>query len=189
MNKEPNSENYVSQLQAMTDRVAALEKQLEAIAVSKKKVMIFLGSGTLDRAMAAFMVANWAMAAGFEVAMYCTLWGLALIRKQNLLEGNTMLEKAAKVMMKKGPDNAILSQMHMLGMGTAFMKKLMKEHRFSTLKELMDAAADSGMEFYACETMMGIMGVKKEEIQDGVHCVGGLIYIKKMSEAAINLTF
>lgn len=91
-----------------------------------------------------------------------------------------ILRKAAKIMMKKGPDNAVLSQMHMMGMGTKFMKQLMKQHNLFSLKEFMGTAQDLGVQVYTCEKMMGVMGITKEELADEAQTmswkIGSLAY-------------
>jgi peroxiredoxin family protein len=46
---------------------------------SKKTIIVF--SGDLDRAIAAFIIANGAAAMGDEVTMFFTFWGLSLLRK------------------------------------------------------------------------------------------------------------
>ena len=46
---------------------------------SKKTLIVF--SGDLDRAIAAFIIANGAAAMGDEVTMFFTFWGLSLLRK------------------------------------------------------------------------------------------------------------
>lgn len=184
ISKNNDQEKVISEL---TSRIAALEKQIAVVpAPGGKKMMIFLMNGNMDTAFATFMVTNWAVAMGYEVGVYCTLWGLNLLRTKTDLHDNTLLEKTAKILMKKGPDKAILSQLHMFGIGTVFMKQLMKEHKFSSVKELIEAAMDIGVQFYACEVMMGLMGCRKDELYEKVQIIGGLDYMKKASEASIN---
>ena len=45
----------------------------------KKTIIVF--SGDLDKAMAAFIIANGAAAMGDEVTMFFTFWGLNILRK------------------------------------------------------------------------------------------------------------
>lgn len=188
MNNRENEEQAL-RIKELTSRIELLEKQVQTLGPAKKKLLIVLSSGTMDKAMVAFMVANWAVAMKYEVNIFCTLWALALLRKKNKMEGNTFLEKAAKIMMKKGPDNAVLSQMHMMGMGTSFMKQLLKQHNFSSLKESMASAQELGVQIYTCEKMMNVMGVKNEEIAEGVQTMSWVEFIEKMSEASVTLTF
>jgi peroxiredoxin family protein len=184
----PTLEHYQRQIHALTTRIESLEGQVSQMQ-SKKKLMIFLCSGTLDRAVSAFTTSNLAVATGYQVDMFCTLWAISLFRKHSVFKDNTLLEKAAKIMLRRGPNNAVLSHMHMFGMGTAFMKKLMKQHNFSSLDELIKTAMEIGVQIYICDVMMNMMGVRKEELIDGVHFEGGMSYIKKMSEASTTLVF
>ena len=60
------------------------------------------------------------------------------------------------------------------------MKKVMKDKNVSSLDELVKAAIDSGIELVACQMSMDVMGIKQEELIDGVK-VGGVGYM--LSEA------
>lgn len=167
-------------------RIETLEKKIALLTSSQKKLVIILTSSFMDKALVALTVANLAAVAGYEVNIFCTLWGVNLLRNTTTLKDNTLLEKAAKMMMKKGPDQAILSQMHMLGLGTKFMKALMKEHKSSSLKDLMETAIEMGVQFHACEMMIAMMGIKKEELIEHVKTMGGMDYVHCMSSASVN---
>ena len=58
--------------------------------------------------------------------------------------------------------------MNMLGMGTAMMKHVMKSKRVDTLQELMAAARQAGVKLVACAMSMDVMGIRREELIDGV---------------------
>lgn len=173
-------------IEELTARVGVLEKKAAAHEAGSKSMTIFLTSNSLDKVTSALMVANWAASMGYQVTFYCSLWAVSLFRKKNIYKENSLLEKTAKLMMKPGPEKATLSQMHMMGMGTVFMKLLMKEHNFADLKTLMESAHDMGIKFYICETMMGLMGVKKEELVEEVQIISGLSYIEIMSKSSVN---
>jgi len=66
--------------------------------------------------------------------------------------------------------------MNMMGMGTAMMRKVMKDKNVSSLDELVKAAVDSGIELVACQMSMDVMGIKLEELIDGVK-IGGVGYM------------
>ncbi len=48
---------------------------------TKKTIILF--SGDFDKAMAALIIANGAAAMGDDVTIFCTFWGLNLLRKTN----------------------------------------------------------------------------------------------------------
>lgn len=151
-----------------------------------KKMTVFLISNTLDKVIPAMGLINWGLSMGYEVNVYFSMWAINLVRKKTLLKENTVLEKMAKMMMPAGQDKLILSQMHMMGVGTAFMKRLMKEHNSASFNELFHAAAEMGAKYYACVIMMATMGIKEEELADEVKPLGGVSWYKIVSESSIN---
>lgn len=46
---------------------------------------------------------------------------------------------------------------------------------------------DNGVEFIACQMTMDMMGIKKEELLDGVTVGGVASYMQKAEEAGVNL--
>ena len=144
-------------------------------AKDNKTIVVF--SGDLDKALAAFIIANGAASMGKKVTMFFTFWGLNILRKPekvNVKKG--FIDSMFGTMMPKGTDKLKISQMNMMGMGTAMMKKVMKDKNVSSLDELVQAAVDSGIELVACQMSMDVMGIKLEELIDGVK-LGGVGYM------------
>ena len=68
------------------------------------------------------------------------------------------------------------------------MKRLMKDAGFPKLEEQMAMAREMGVEFIACTTSMGMMGLGKDAFIDGVNSFAGVAtYLAKAREAKINL--
>ena len=140
-----------------------------------KTIIVF--SGDLDKALASFIIANGAASMGKKVTMFFTFWGLNILRKnekQAVKKGP--IDAMFGMMMPRGPEKLKISQMNMMGMGTAMMRKVMKDKNVSSLDELVKAAVDSGIELVACQMSMDVMGIKLEELIDGVK-VGGVGYM------------
>lgn len=137
----------------------------------KKTFVVF--SGDLDKVLAAFVIANGALSMGSEVTMFFTFWGLNALRKnQSQAGGKGLLDKMFGWMMPKGPGKLALSNMHMMGMGTAMMKYVMKQKRVDSLPALMGMARQGGAKMVACTMSMDVMGLKKDELVDGIEFGG-----------------
>ncbi|RKY22163.1 MAG: hypothetical protein DRP90_01280 [Planctomycetota bacterium] len=52
---------------------------------------------------------------------------------------------------------------------------------------LIDTAKDLGVEFYACEMSMNVMGLKEEELMDGVKMAGVATALADASESRVTL--
>lgn len=148
---------------------------------------IVVFSNDLDKALASFIIANGAKASGKNVTMFFTFWGLNILRKTNVNVKKGIIDKMFGIMMPKGSEKLTLSKMNMGGMGSAMMKWVMKNKNISTLSELIQQAQESGVKFIACNMSMDVMGIKEEELIDGVEIGGVAKYISESNNANSNL--
>lgn len=153
----------------------------------KKAQTIVVFSNDLDKALAAFIIANGAKASGHDVTLFFTFWGLNILRKENVTVKKSLIDKMFGFMMPKGADKLTLSKMNMGGVGSMMMKWVMKNKNISTLKELITQAQANGVKFIACQMSMDVMGIKKEELIDGVEIGGVAKYIAESSNSNSNL--
>ncbi|HPO70994.1 MAG TPA: FAD-dependent oxidoreductase [Anaerohalosphaeraceae bacterium] len=169
---------------------ARIEKQAAAGlpgADAKNKTLIVF-SGDFDRAMAAFIIANGAAAMGSRVTMFFTFWGLNLLRRpQPVSVSKTLIEKMFGWMMPRGAEKTGLSRMHMLGVGTQMIKTVMKHKKVASLSELIAKAQANGVRLVACTMTMDLMGIKKQELIDGVEEGGVAMYLSQAEAAGVNL--
>lgn len=136
-----------------------------------KTMIVF--SGDMDKAIAAFIIANGVAAMGHKATMFFTFWGLNLLRKsENVPVKKNLIERMFGFMMPRGANKTTLSKMHMAGMGTRMIKMIMKQKNVASLPEMIQAAQDNGVKLLACQMSMDLMGIKKEELLDGIECVG-----------------
>ncbi len=144
---------------------------------------IVLFSGSLDKALAAFIIANGAAAMGRNVTLFATFWGLNVLKKDKKPRGlkKKFIEKMFGRMLPRGSKKLILSQMHMHGMGTSMIKGIMKKKNVDSLPIMIDAAIKAGVNIVACQMSMDLMGVKKEELLDGVQ-IGGVAAFLEAAE-------
>ena len=151
-----------------------------------KTIVVF--SNDLDRAMASFIIANGAAAMGRKVTMFFTFWGLNVLRKNpSPSVEKSFLDRMFGMMMPKGATKLSLSKMHMAGLGTAMMKKVMGDKKVQTLPELIELAKEQGVRLVACTMTMDVMGLKSEELMDGIEEGGVAAYLGSAETADVNL--
>lgn len=149
------------------------------------KTSLIMFSGDFDRAMAGMIIANGSAAMGNDVTIFFTFWGLNLLRKPSKVKvKKPFMEKMFGGMLPRGPDQAKLSQM---SWATGMMKKTMKRKNVRELHLLMDDARAMGVKFIACTMSMDVMGIRKEELLDGIEYAGVATYIAEADESTINL--
>jgi len=156
--------------------------------MEKQKSTIVLFSGDLDKAIAAFIIANGAAAYDHEVTIFFTFWGLNTLRKdQPVPVKKGLLEKMFGSMMPRGAHRLGLSKMHFAGMGPKMIKHVMKKHNVLSLPQLIELAQEQGVKLVACTMTMDLLGLQKEELMDGVHYAGVAAYLGDAADAKVNL--
>ncbi len=164
-------------------------KKEETLSTSySNQVTIVVFSNDLDKAIAAFIIANGALAMGKNISMFFTFWGLNVLRKEGKVAvKKNIIEKMFGLMMPKGSRKLILSKMHMLGMGTGMIKWLMKSYNVDSLDTLIKSTIDNGGKLIACTMSMNLMGIKREELLEGIEEGGVATYLGDAEKGCINL--
>jgi NADPH-dependent 2,4-dienoyl-CoA reductase/sulfur reductase-like enzyme/peroxiredoxin family protein/TusA-related sulfurtransferase/rhodanese-related sulfurtransferase len=154
--------------------------------IDGKTIIVF--SGDLDKVLASFIIANGAAAMGRPVTMFFTFWGLTALRKeekQNVKK--SFMESMFDTMLPRGSKKLKLSKMNMGGMGTSMMKKIMNDKNVDSLEDLIQKAMAAGVKIVACTMSMDVMGIKEEELIEGVELGGVGAYLGDAEESNVNL--
>ena len=150
---------------------------------------IVLFSNDFDKAMAALILANGLAAAGSEVNIFFTFWGLSVLRKNpSPYVRKNFISRMFGFMLPKGSRKLALSKMNMLGMGSAMMKSVMKKQSVLSLEELIASARDAGVRFIACDMAMNVMGITREELIE-VDEVAGVATFAELAKNSNNTLF
>jgi len=145
-------------------------------------------SGDLDKALAAFVLATGAAAAGMEVSMFFTFWGLSVLKKPGARAGKKNLKESMFRLMTPASSLGLgTSQMNFFGMGAAMLRSMMKEKHIASLEELMDVARELGVKMMACTMSMDAMGVTGDELVGGLEYGGVAAYMADASQARVTL--
>ena len=155
----------------------------------KDKMTLVLFSGEMDKALAAFNIAIGGAAAGMDVTIFFTFWGLNVIkRNEGSIKSKGIMRKMLNFMNRGGAKRLPLSKFHMMGMGKSMMQALMKDINFPQVDELMRIATGLGVKFIACTTTMGMMGIGQDAFIPEVESFAGVAtYVAEAAESKINL--
>ncbi|HHW94555.1 MAG TPA: FAD-dependent oxidoreductase [Mogibacterium sp.] len=169
------------------EEVMAEEGSSVPVAQEKGKTIIVF-SGDMDKVMASFIIANGAAAMGKPVTMFFTFWGLSVLRKADSPNiKKTPMEAMFGMMLPKGADKLSISKMNMGGLGTAMMKKIMKDKNVDSLEDLIKSAMNNGVKIVACTMSMDVMGLKADELIDEVELGGVGYYLGDAEDSNVNL--
>ena len=154
-------------------KIRELEDRIKHLEKNGSQMTLVLFSGDFDKVMTAFMIASGALAMGKEVVMFVTFWGLDAIKRPDMkTTGRNFLEKTVLWMRPKGPLNLGTSKMHFAGIGPRLFRYMMGKKNVESLPSLIGMSREMGLRIIACQLSMDVMGIKKEDLLDGVE-VGG----------------
>lgn len=161
------SDNVNEKIKELEERIAKMEQK-------DKQLTMVLFSGDFDKAMAAFIIANGALAMGKDVTIFVTFWGLDAIKKPYFnTAGRGFFEKMVLMMRPKGPKKLATSQMNFAGIGPKLFNYMMGKKNVEPLHSLIEMATEFGVRIIACQMSMDVMGIKHSDLIDGVE-VGGV---------------
>jgi peroxiredoxin family protein len=140
----------------------------------KDKLVIFAWSGELDRIWPTLILATTAAAMGTETIVFFTFWGLfPLVRPGAGITGENWMQKMLGLVNPGGTDHLKLSRMNFGGMGPAMMKSLASRNGVASPAELLEAAIEMGVRLIPCQMTMDMMGLKREDLVDGLEPPAG----------------
>ena len=176
---------YATLQKGKTSKV--IEKNHENVIIEDNSNMtMVVFSGDLDKAIAAFIIANGALTMGKKVTMFFTFWGLSILKKKNLSKKN-FIEKMFAVMLPKNSKDLPVSKMNFFGIGAKMIRSVMKKKNIMSLEELIKKAIDSGVNITACTMSMDVMGISKDELIDGINYGGVGQYLGEAEKSNNNL--
>ena len=176
---------YATLQKGQTSKV--IEKNQENVIIEDNSNMtMVVFSGDLDKAIAAFIIANGALTMGKKVTMFFTFWGLSILKKKNLAK-KSFIEKMFTMMLPKNSQDLPVSKMNFFGIGAKMIRSVMKKKNIMSLEELIKKAIDSGVNITACTMSMDVMGISEEELIDGINYGGVGQYLGEAEKSNNNL--
>ena len=176
---------YATLQKGQASKVVVKEQENVIIEDNSNMTMVVF-SGDLDKAIAAFIIANGALTMGKKVTMFFTFWGLSILKKKNLAK-KSFIEKMFAMMLPKNSQDLPVSKMNFFGIGAKMIRSVMKKKNIMSLEELMKKAKDLGVNITACTMSMDVMGISKEELIDGINYGGVGQYLGEAEKSNNNL--
>lgn len=154
----------------------------------KKKLSLICMSGDFDKAVAVFTLASGAAAVNYEVNVFFTFWGLNIIKKKTgrAFLGKGLLDRVFNFLMG-GRKKLPLSRLNFGGISPHLMTGMMRGRNVATLDQLHQAALALGVNFYACEMAMHVLGLEKKDFIPEVKDVLGVASFLELSHGGQSL--
>lgn len=155
----------------------------------RKGATVVVFSGEMDKVMASLVIANGAAAMGGAVTMFFTFWGINALRRERPapVAGKSLLDRMFGRMLPRGLGALPLSKMNFGGAGRRLMKHQMASKGLPDLPGLLGSARLAGVRLVVCTMSMEAMGIRAEELIDGVEFGGVADYLASAETSGANL--
>ena len=151
-----------------------------------KKMAIIATKGTLDWAYPPLILSSTAAALGYEVQVFCTFYGLSLLRKD--LSGIRISPLANPAMPMPVPMPVLVQALPgMEAMATMMMKNKMKGKGVASLEELRSLCLEADVKFIACQMTVDLFDFKPSDFIDGIEFGGATTFLDFAGSADIQL--
>lgn len=168
--------------QLVTERVATAMKKDPA----RSKVAIIASKGTLDMAYPPLILASAAAAMGEDVEIFFTFYGLEIVKKGGA--DHLKVAPIANPAMPVPMPNIVGMLPGMTPMATWMMKsQFFGKHHVASIEDLLDECRELGVKLIACQMTMDVMGIKAEDLVEGVEIGGAATFINFANDAHITL--
>jgi peroxiredoxin family protein len=175
------------------------EKLEERESSAVPRVSIMVTKGTLDWAYPPLIIGSTAAAMGFDVSLFFTFYGLALLKKDLKPHISPLGNPAMPMKMPFGPQwfqgiewnmpNLLMAGVPGFeGIATTLMKQTVKNHGVATVDELRELCIEAEVKLVACQMTVDLFGWKKEDfIPEVSEWAGAATYITSARGADITL--
>ena len=146
-------------------------------------------SADLDKVMASLIIANGALAMGKPVVLFFTFWGLNVLRRPDAPTlKKPFMDTMFGMMMPTGVGRLnSISKMNFAGMGAWLIRKVMRDKRVEEAAQLLKNLQEGGAQLIACQMSMDVMGIRHEELIDGVELGGVTAFLDEAHQSATTL--
>ena len=157
-----------------------------------KRLAIISVHGTMDMAYPPLILATAAVAMDMEAAIFFTFYGLEIIKKGNI-DKLQVSPVGNPAMPQPVPGISVPNILGMLpgmtAVATGMMNSWMKKAKVAKLSELLEMAIEFDVRLIACQMSMDVLGIKKEDLIDGIEIGGAATFLEYASDDAIALSF
>ncbi|HMN76074.1 MAG TPA: DsrE/DsrF/DrsH-like family protein [Burkholderiaceae bacterium] len=154
--------------------------------MTTKKMAIIATKGALDMAYPPLILASTAAALDWEVQVFFTFYGLALLRKD--ISDIRISPLANPAMPMPMPMPVTLRMMPgMEAMATSMMKAKMKKKGVATLEELRSLCLEADVKFIACQMTVDLFDYSKSDFIDGIEFGGAATFLQFAGETDVSL--
>jgi len=150
-----------------------------------KKLAIIATKGSLDWAYPPLILASTAAALDYEVEVFCTFYGLQLLKKDLKLDVTALGNPGMPMPI---PMPVILQTLPgMQSLMTYMMKKKMATKGVANVSELRDLCQEAGVKFIACQMTVDLFDMQTSDFLDDIDYAGAASFFEFAGNADMSL--
>ncbi len=155
----------------------------------RKKLAIIATKGSLDWAYPPFILASTAAALDYEVQIFFTFYGLALLRKDVNLKVTPLGNPAMPMPMAMDKWFPVMGTAlpGMEAMMSSMMKSKMKKKGVASIPELRDLCIEAEVKMVACQMTVDLFDFEHDDLIDDIEYGGAATFFEFAGEADITL--
>ena len=132
------------------------------------------------------ILASTAAALDMECGIFFTFYGLDIINKKKY--ANLKVAPIANPAMPVSVPNIVGMLPGMTSMATKMMNGMIKKANVPSIPEFIDVCLESGVKMWPCQLTLDMMGIKPEDLIDGIDAsVGAAHFIDYAADADMSL--
>ncbi len=177
-----------------------IEEKLQEIRDSKTSSLAIIATkGTLDWAYPPFILGSTAAAMGWDVTIFCTFYGLNLIKRDvSDLMVSPLGNPGMPMKMPFGPEwfksinwnipNIIQSNLPGFeNVATSLMQKTIRNKGVAGIEELRGLSREAGVKFVACQMTVELFGFTPADFIDDIEYAGAASFLPVAKESDVTL--
>ncbi len=170
---------------ALNKKITSVETTLHEVErkTIRNRCAIIASKGTLDMAYPPLLLATGARSMGIEASIFFTLYGVNILKKNASLKVAPIANPAMPMPMP----NLLGALPGMTALASMMMKGMFKKQSVPSIQELLDMSRDSGVKLVACQMTLDVMGMKKEDLIDGIEFGGLATFLEYGMGATVTL--
>ncbi|HEX6197638.1 MAG TPA: DsrE/DsrF/DrsH-like family protein [Jiangellaceae bacterium] len=154
---------------------------------ASRRAAIIASKGTLDWAYPPLILANAAAAAGMDVSVFFTFYGLNIIHRD--FERKLKVDPVGNPAMPMPvpmPD-VVTGMPGMLTVASKMMRSKFAKNNVANIRTLLDSAMELDVRLIACQMTVDVFDYKEDEFLDGVEFGGAAAFMSEARRSQVTL--
>lgn len=154
-------------LAAVERGLAAVEKQLRDAPAPTEGIALVVASAERDRLMAALTLATGSASLGCPAHVFFTFWAVAALRRPGSpTRPAGLVDRTLGWLLPRSLEGTALSRLHLCGLGTALLRRRMRERGMPDVEELLRMAGEAGVSIRVCTPSLELLGLRMADLVD-----------------------